>query len=115
MNFNKRKKSSRCASGLAAVYLLTNTVGAYATERTLWNDRREALAHRRSDDCVLAQASPLFNNAVQLPLVPTAHTLSQNPPLEAGGQALSSLSLDARKSLAWLPPLTAPFGEIRKF
>ncbi len=98
----KLKKSAHFsppfAGVLAVIYFLSNAVGVYATERTFWNDRRAALAHRRSNTLVLAQAPVLFPGGPETPLSPSL---------------LSSLPPNAQKSLSWLPSLAGPYGEIR--
>jgi hypothetical protein len=95
--------SSVLASGLAVVYLLTNAVGVYATEGTLWNDRRTAIQNRRSDGLVLAKAS-LPIPGMESPLFPPLSSLSH----ASVGEGMT------QKSLAWLPRLVLPYGEIRE-
>ncbi|MBK8575587.1 MAG: hypothetical protein IPN90_07900 [Elusimicrobia bacterium] len=102
--------SSPFAGGLAMLYFLTNAVGVYSTEGTLWNDRRKALAQHRSDPPVFAQAPLPFSGGSETSLIPS---LQFPPPMAGVASVLSSLPPKAQKSLAWLPSLAAPYGEIR--
>jgi hypothetical protein len=115
--FLKRVRQT-LAGGVAAVYLLTNVVGAHAAETGFWSSRRDAVRQRQRPAAAKA-AAPMtvaalpagFELPSYQPRVLGAPPSSETDSAAVAGAATRRLSeIDLPR---WLADVVAPHGSIR--